>query len=153
MRKFMKAQDTKKNNRWRERGQSMVEFALSLTILLLLLAGIIDVARLWYIYIALEDAAGEGALYLSLNPTCSSDFFCANPNNATYRAVNATDIVTLDSTNIITRVYGQSVGSQVEVEVIYNDFEFITPILDAFSGVFGGTITLTGSAQQTIVGE
>lgn len=62
--------DTKKKNkshqikqRMKEEGQSLVELAVSLVILLILLAGIVDLGRISFYYIAMRDAAQEGASY------------------------------------------------------------------------------------------
>lgn len=52
----------------RERGQSLVELAVSLPILLLLLLGTIDFGMAIYSYTILKDAAQEGALYGSFDP-------------------------------------------------------------------------------------
>lgn len=46
-----------------EGGQSLVETALMLPILLLLLVGIVDFGRAFYAYIAVTNAAREGARY------------------------------------------------------------------------------------------
>jgi len=43
------------------RGQSLVEFAVTMPILLFLLLGIVDFARAWNIYEVLTDAGREGA--------------------------------------------------------------------------------------------
>lgn len=51
-----------------ERGQSMVELALTITILMILLAGVIDMGRAFFTYMAMRDAAQEGASYASVNP-------------------------------------------------------------------------------------
>lgn len=51
-----------------ETGQSMVELALTITILMILLAGVIDMGRAFFTYMAMRDAAQEGAAYGSLNP-------------------------------------------------------------------------------------
>ena len=51
-----------------ERGQSMTEFALSLVILLTLLAGVVDLGRMFFAYIIIRDAAQEGAVYGSIAP-------------------------------------------------------------------------------------
>src|SRR6266516_217514 len=75
-----------------EKGQSLVEFSLGLVFLLLIVSGLIDLGRLYFTYVALEDAAGEAALYLSLNPHCvhpEDGVECANPNNADYRVRNS----------------------------------------------------------------
>jgi Flp pilus assembly protein TadG len=52
----------------KSRGQALVEFALVLPLLLLLLIGAIEFGRLFFIKIALTNAAREGAYYLSLYP-------------------------------------------------------------------------------------
>lgn len=53
----------------RESGQSLVEMAVSMTMILTLLAGVIDIGRIYYTYLALMDAAAEGAVYASIAPT------------------------------------------------------------------------------------
>jgi Flp pilus assembly protein TadG len=50
------------------RGQSLVELAISLVILLYLLSGAAEFAILFFQYVQLRDAAQEGALYGSINP-------------------------------------------------------------------------------------
>lgn len=51
-----------------EQGQSLVELAISLGVILLLLAGAVDFGMAFYSYVALQDAAQEGALYASIKP-------------------------------------------------------------------------------------
>ncbi len=51
------------------RGQSLVELALTITALTILLAGIIDFGVAFFSYIALRDAAEEGAIYGAMCPT------------------------------------------------------------------------------------
>ncbi len=53
----------------KERGQSMVELALMITILMALLAGTIDFGRAFFTWLALRDAAQEGASYGSIFPS------------------------------------------------------------------------------------
>ncbi len=52
----------------RERGQSLVEFALTLPILLLLVLGTIDLGMGFRTYIALTNAAREGARWVTVYP-------------------------------------------------------------------------------------
>jgi len=47
----------------KEQGQSLIEFAISLVIILLLLAGVVDLGRAFFAYIIIRDAAQEGAVY------------------------------------------------------------------------------------------
>src|SRR5215211_6100079 len=52
-----------------ERGQSLVELAISLLILLYLLSGAVEFGIVFFQYVQLRDAAQEGALYASMNPS------------------------------------------------------------------------------------
>ena len=65
-----------------EQGQSLVEFAISLTAMLILLAGAVDFGIGLFHYIAMRDAAQEGALYGSMNPPNP-------PTGGTYTCPNA----------------------------------------------------------------
>ncbi len=77
-------------DRERSRGQSVVEFALVLPILLLLLAATVDFGRLFYAYVAVENAAKEGALYGARSPLCddATNVNCADPNNVAWHVTN-----------------------------------------------------------------
>jgi Flp pilus assembly protein TadG len=50
----------------KEQGQSLVELAMSLVVLLILIAGLVDLGRAFFTYIALRDAAQEGASYATV---------------------------------------------------------------------------------------
>lgn len=51
-----------------ERGQSLVEFAISFLILVYLLSGAVEFGTIFFQYVQLKDAAQEGALYGSMYP-------------------------------------------------------------------------------------
>jgi hypothetical protein len=51
-----------------EKGQSLVELAISLVVLMTLLAGAVEFGILFFQYVQLRDAAQEGALYGSTKP-------------------------------------------------------------------------------------
>lgn len=51
-----------------ERGQSLVELAISLVVLLFLLSGIVEFGLAFFQFVQLRDAAQEGALYGSTEP-------------------------------------------------------------------------------------
>jgi Flp pilus assembly protein TadG len=55
-----------------ERGQSLVELAISLVLLLVLLSGAVEFGIAFFQFVQLRDAAQEGALYGSMNPPSSS---------------------------------------------------------------------------------
>lgn len=62
--KFLKTKRSKT-----ESGQSLVELAISFPVILLLLLGTIDFGMALYSYLVIRDAAQEGALYGSFNPS------------------------------------------------------------------------------------
>lgn len=64
----IKELDSSKRKRG-ERGQSLVELAISLTLLLTLLAGIVDLGRAIFTLFALQDAAEEGIIFGVAFPT------------------------------------------------------------------------------------
>jgi len=91
--------------RKRSRGQSVVEFALVLPILLLLLAATIDFGRLFYLYVAVNNAAKEGALYGARSPLCddSANPACGDPNNVAWHVANeAANLVDSNGNSLLT---------------------------------------------------
>ena len=104
----------------RERGQSLVETAIVVPILLLLLAAVIDFGRVFDAYIVLTNAAREGARFGSVNPSMSdahvkdlvvNDVLGSGTNITQMTGFNAVDNVT---------VVGQAEGSEVvKVTVTY----------------------------------
>jgi hypothetical protein len=86
-----------------EKGQSLVEMCFGLVVLLMIVSGVIDIGRAYFAYVALEDSAGEGALYMSAFPDCAyddapsgvprgdngADDGCDPPHNAVWRAQNS----------------------------------------------------------------
>ena len=81
-------------------GQSLIEMAIGMVLLTMIMSAVIDLGRLWFSYLALEDAAGEAALFLTIFPYCaestdidphhtSDPTFCADPDNAKFRAQHA----------------------------------------------------------------
>jgi Flp pilus assembly protein TadG len=137
-----------------ESAQSFVEVALTLPIMLLILSGLLDLGRLYFTYVALEDGVGEAALYLSINPACrneSDGAACTNPNNAYFRAVNSGG-QEVDWTKVTVDIErsGITVGETVKVTMQY-PYELLTPILPSLMGL--SHIDLTVVATQTIVTE
>lgn len=56
----------------RERGQSLVEFAIILPVLLLLVLGVVDLGMGFKTYITLTNASREGVRWISIHPTDQS---------------------------------------------------------------------------------
>jgi Flp pilus assembly protein TadG len=55
------------------KGQSLIEFALLIPILLLLVFAIIDLGRIIYVYSAMQNSVREGARYGIINPLNTSE--------------------------------------------------------------------------------
>src|SRR5258705_8499515 len=80
----------------RERGQGLVEFSLMLVFLSVLLISLLDVGRAYFTYLALKDAASEGAYYGSAFPQCiqnngvdGTSLACTGANIIPYRVRNS----------------------------------------------------------------
>jgi len=58
-----------------EKGQSMVELAVAIVVLLILVAGVVDLGRVAFHYIAMRDAAKEAASYASVFPNNNQQIF------------------------------------------------------------------------------
>jgi Flp pilus assembly protein TadG len=142
-----------------EKGQSLVELAVSLPVILLILLGTFDFGMALFSYSILRDAAQEGALYASFNP--------GNKEQIENRARNIlprqegevfsspvdlrnTDTVSVEIKTIGKNCQGVSKGvaNYIEVRVSYN-----YPIVMPFTGEIIGsdTIKLTGSASNVIL--
>ncbi len=143
------------HHRRRSRGQSLVEFAMILPIMLVFLAGAIDLGRVFYATITLNNSAREGAFQAAQTP---DSFDKGQPCN---RATNlVTCRVQLESKDSGVTIAPSDIsltcspgscaaaaGNTVEVEVT-GEFTLITPLL---SMVFGGqTIPMSASAIAQI---
>lgn len=147
-----------KRKQQHESGQSLVEVALALPILLLILAGLLDLGRVFYTFIALEEAAAEGALYLAINPDCptaSSAPTCTDPNNAIFRATNAgNQEVDWSIATLTPEVTEPTIGFTVRFTVEY-PFEFITPGIEEMANAVTNNVglVLRVTATQLILFE
>ena len=136
---------TMKQSPRRERGQSMVEMALSFVILMALIGGIADLGRAFFFYSAMRDAAQEGASFGSLFPGQGNPII-ARVRNSSNTPVDLSDAA-IDIT--VARDGAACQGNGITVTVTYNDFEFIMPWLDIFIGV--NSIDLAASVTDTIL--
>lgn len=142
-------------------GQSIVEFAIVVPLLLLIFAAAADLGRAFYGYVAVENAAKEGALYGSRNPLCDdASVTCAGMNNVTERVQK--ELGTLrnaDGTEIAPTVDCLSGSSPVPlnkcaegdtyvVGVTY-EFRLLTPILTSVVG----DLDLRSTAYATVLNE
>ena len=124
-----------------ERGQSLVEFALGITFILILMSGTVDLGRAYFSLLSLRDAAQEGALYGSLAP----------PDTAGVRArVRETSAWPVDFSGftddqITVNITGPAcAGSEIKV-TLEMDFVLAAPFIS------GNVLPLVAEARDTIL--
>jgi len=140
-----------------ERGQSLVEFAFSMTLLLTLVVGIVDCTRALFTYMALRDAVQEGALYGSTEPLDQNDYDGdgdlteVNPRIED-RVRNSSDLVYSLGSDVdveVTMLSTACMGNGIRVRVQYDEFPLTMPFIGAIVG--GQTIAISASATNTIL--
>jgi len=114
-----------------EQGQGLVEFACVATVLLVLVVGLLDLGRALFTWMALRDAAQEGASYGSVFPT-ATEMIETRARDTSKRPVNLADVTLVDVQ--INLLGAACAGNGIEVIVTYPDFELTTPLLASILG-------------------
>jgi hypothetical protein len=128
-----------------ERGQSLVELALSLTIILLLLAGAVDFSIAYFSFSAMQDAAQEGALYGSINPTDEAGIITRVRSAST----TPVDLSNEDLVDVVVTLPGDACeGNEIRVNLVY-DYPISMPFIGSIIG--SQKITLNASVTDTIL--
>jgi Flp pilus assembly protein TadG len=128
----------------REQGQSLAELAITLSFVLLLLSGVVDLGRAFFTYMALRDAAQEGALYGSVNPEANSAIKARVRNTSELVAgMIGDDDISIDITG------EPCTGGQIQVRVSYDNFPLTMPFLGAFLGA--QTVPISAAINDTIL--
>lgn len=131
-----------------ERGQSLVELAISLTIILVLLAGAVDFSMAYFSFSAMQDAAQEGALYGSVNPNDDNGII-TRVRNASSTPVDLAD-TTLVTVNVTRSSDPDDAceGDSITVSVIY-DYPISMPFIGTI--IQSQKITLNASVTDTVL--
>ena len=149
-----------------EDGQSLIELALVMVFLLIMLAGIVDIGRVFLTYIEMRDATQEGALYASLglvtenSSTSVPRVVTCNPES-TYP--NIESVIRTSSENMMRYIDDGLVtvtcdpdpissycaGNTVEVIVTYNNFPLVMPFIGTLIG--RQEVDISASITDTIV--
>jgi Flp pilus assembly protein TadG len=139
------------------RGQSIVELALILPVLMLLVASTLDLGRMFYSQVTITNAAREGAYEAAYNPTSfQPNASCnANDNRVMCRVLSEAkgsfvQVAKADVSVACSPVCSTGIGNTVKVTVV-GHFALLSPILAPFLG--GSDVTLTSSATAQIVTE
>ncbi|MFZ3201823.1 MAG: TadE family protein [Candidatus Acidiferrales bacterium] len=131
----------------RQRGSTLVEFAVVLTVLFMFLFGVMDFARALYAYHFVANAAREGARYAIVRGSTCSSWGTACPAAAsdiqTYLRNVPLGINPNNVTVTTTWTPNNNPGSTVQVKVQYS-FQFILPFLPK------STLVMTSASQMVI---
>lgn len=120
----------------------MVELALTISILMVLLAGTIDMGRAFFTWLAMRDAAQEGASYGSVEP-------CDTAGINTRISDNLSQIINTGAyTSTITAPAVPAIGNMIQIDINYPNFPITMPFLGA---IIGDTIPIHATIQDTIL--
>ena len=130
----------------KEKGQSLVELALTATLMMFLLLGAVDFGFAFLDWIIMRDAAQEGASYGSLHPGP----LCENALDQWVYNASTTPLITFDSINnplqiVVTRT-GTLPGQSITVKLTY-----IYNVLIPFQPLLPTTIPISTSVTNTIL--
>ena len=131
-------------NQSKEQGQSLVEMAIALVILLLLVGGIVDLGRAFFTFMALRDSVQEGALYGSVNPTLTTEI----KNHVLDSSDMIPDLVGSDDITV-TIIGTACTGNGIQVTATYPDFPLTMPFMGTVLG--GQTISISATVTDTIL--
>ena len=140
----------------RERGQSLVELAVSMLVLLYLLSGAVEFGLAFFQYVQLRDAAQEGALFGSMGPASPSIIARvqgASSSPVDLAVTSGPQAVTISITAAesngtpIANVAGACEGDAITVTVSYNHKVFM-PFMSKF---IGPTIPLNATVTDTVL--
>ncbi len=134
-------------------GQSLVEFTFMFIILTVILMGVLDLGRLYFAYVGLQNAVGEGATYAALNPYCptaDAEPGCSDPNNVTWRIKNESPsgMVISDSIGVQVVTGEIAMSAPITVQATYN-FHLVTFVIASI--VNSDTLPLQAQASSAIL--
>jgi hypothetical protein len=130
-------------------GQGLIEFAISLVVLMILVAGIVDGGRALFTYMALRDAAQEGALYGSIEPYPAPAIEDRLKISSDFAEDMAATLQVTISFNDGAKTSDQAcLGDEITVTVLYPDF----PVTMPFIGIFvGNDFDISASISDTVL--
>ncbi len=136
----------------KERGQSLVEFVLILPVLFIILAGVLDLGRLYFAYVAVTDAAAEGAAYAAIRPEYAAKPPEDEDNEIVNRAQAASGgLVEIDRGLVEIECPDTALGDPITVTVNYA-FTLVTPFISAM-GPDGALMLRAVATEAILAGE
>lgn len=109
-----------------------MELTLVLPVILFILVGAIDVGRLFFAYVTIQNAAKEGALFGASRPECTTaGTGCGNPNNTTWHVTADLSGIT-GTTLAVTCIDGSNGTSKAPTSCLSGDSYQVT-VTDPFT--------------------
>jgi len=124
-----------------ERGQTLVELALVLPVIILILFGTLEFGRLFHSYIVITNAAREGARLGAVGKSDEEIVSRIREASPLYQADSRLCVIRLEPNES-----ARSPGVPLTVEVAY-DVELVTPI---FSSILPNPVTLKSTAVMRV---
>lgn len=136
-----------KNCKDNERGSTLVEFAIGVTVFVTAMFGVLEFGRLLWVHNALTDAARRGARYAVMH---SQSDAASVKNIVVYGDAAGSGqpmVENLSTTNVEVNYdnFGLNDGT-VSVTITNYQFQFVMPILGTTITMPGYTTTLTGES-------
>jgi Flp pilus assembly protein TadG len=120
-----------------EKGQSLVEFALVLPVLILILLAIVDFGRVYHVYLTIDHAGREAARAASIGK---------DDTNIKSTAVNYASSINLTTGQVsISPTGSRSSGVEATITITY-PITFLTPMI----GGIVGPLTLTDTTTMRV---
>ena len=137
-------------NRKREEGASLLEFAIAATVFLTVMFAVVEFGRALWVHNALSDAARRGARYAVLHK--ATDIEDVKKIVVYGDLTETTPLLENFSTGNVDVVYDNFKldGGTVKVSVHDYDFQLILPLLVSSIRMPGYTTTLTGESAGLI---
>jgi hypothetical protein len=143
-----------------QRGQALVELSLSVTLLLLLFSGIVDLGRAFFVKVALDSVISEGAHWAAAYPECIATAYnvtsapqvpiqCRGTNSILGRMINENQ--DLNSSRIVALTVTPTTAQAGDTIVIKATYQLdtLTPIIQA---MFGRSLLLSTEVKEVVRG-
>ena len=131
----------------RPRGQTLIEFAIILPVLLFILVVIFDLGRAVYYYSVLTNVAREGARYGSVESSATNANIQAHALSFAYGVDLLLGDIVVDKAVTTTVTVGGTTRQEINVTVVVDyDYVPITPYVDRL--LSGGVINIRTTARM-----
>jgi hypothetical protein len=134
-----------------EKGQALMELAVSITVLFIILAGVVDLGRMLFHYIAMRDAAQEAAAYGSIFPT-----HCDQIRERAWVAMDSSPFVTVTTlidgaacSDVVNDKERACYGKEIRITLRDPAFPITMPFIGTFIG--GQSINLEAHITATVL--